>query len=168
MKVRQVGVGVAVLLGAACGGVVIVEGEGGSGGSGASSGTTGKTGPANVASSSDASSGTFATTSTGPVDPCVGLPCGETCYVCNDFECLEGFCDGEGACNPEVVACRTHPLCYVPDPGVPCAPAGEEAEPLLCACSGKGCTFFGVVVQGPFIENGSCCYLVTGDCVPNP
>jgi hypothetical protein len=149
-----------------CGANVVFDEDADTGGAASDGGASaGGNGPS---TSSDTTT-SFQTT-TGPSDPCLGLPCGETCFVCNDFECVEGFCDDDGVCDPVVVACRTHQLCYAPDPDARCAPAGKEAEFLLCddCGGGKGCSFFGLVVQGPFVQDGACCYEVTGDCVPNP
>jgi len=87
------------LLVSACGGKVIVDGQGdfGSGGAGGAGGatTTGKT-------SSSSSTGTG--TGAGPMG-CAGKACGASCTVCNNVECIQGICDSFGICAPTKPSC---------------------------------------------------------------
>jgi len=56
-----------------------------------------------------------------------------------------------------------------PDPNHICASL-RAAAGLLCGhcMGGKGCSFLGQVLAGPFVTPDGCCYDVTGDGVPNP
>ena len=148
----------------ACGGIVVFD-EGAAGGGGAPS-VSAQSGQSAQSGTSGPSVVTGTSVTSGPSDPCLNLPCGVECVVCNDVECLQGFCDEQGACGPELT-CKLETFCYVPDAAEPCVPVGE-AEWRVCPQGGKGRTVFGTLVEGPFLENGSCCYLGVGDCIPNP
>jgi hypothetical protein len=63
---------------------------------------------------------------------------------------------------------EVHTMCFMWDPSMPC-PTPEEAPGHLCTpCPGKGCSFIGEVLGRGVFQNGSCCYPVDGNCVPNP
>jgi len=161
---------------AGCGGTVVFEESAGDG-SGSSAAhatspstsvTTGGDGGADVASTANASSAaSTVTVGSGPSDPCGDLKCGDDCWVCNDVECLDGSCNAVGVCS-DVREC---PLteCYVLPPDETCA-VGDAAYLEVCRdCTGEvGCGFFGTILDGPFLEAGSCCYEVSEPCLPSP
>lgn len=152
-----------------CGGQVVFEVDG-SGGAGAASTSDGSAATSTNVGTSTASTlsttGSFSSTTTGPSDPCSGLPCGVACLVCNDFECLEGACDTNGQCSPEA-SCEPELFCYVPRDEA-CVPIDQARFYLCGGCEPKGCAFFGDVIEGPLIEDGECCYLAFGECIPAP
>lgn len=153
----------------ACGGQVVFEEEGGSGGSagGTTSSKATATGP--VTSTGATTTSSVMSSSSGPADPCLGLGCGDACVVCNDIECWQGFCDEGGVCFPDPPACAVETKCYQPGPGEPCAGQDEAGFALCSFCmGGKGCTFIGEILDGPWLAPDGCCYLVVGDCIPNP
>ncbi len=167
-KAGLLGLAVAAVAWLACGGQVVFEPGGGEGAGG--SGSSSATGSSKPAQSSTVASSTGAfSASTGPADPCVGAPCGAPCTVCNDFECLQGVCSAQGSCDPSA-ECDAHQACYVPEVGEACAGPLRAPYALCAGCGGgKGCSFFGQVVEGPFPgAAGECCYMVIGECVPNP
>lgn len=162
-----VGLGIASWV-AACGGQVVFEGEGGSGG-GAGVTTSSKATVTGPATSTKATTSTAVSSSSGLADPCLGLGCGDACVVCNDIECWQGFCDEGGVCAPDPPACAVETKCYQPGPGEPCAGQDEAGFALCSFCmGGKGCSFIGEILDGPWLAPDGCCYLVVGDCVPNP
>ncbi len=151
-----------------CGGIVRFSSSDGDGGGGATAGSGAD--PQSVATATSEQASTTSvevSSSTGIVDPCLGQACGADCAVCNDVECLPGLCDEQGSCALTPPPCAIEVLCYIPDE--PCAALEQAGFELCSSCGGlKGCTFIGTVLAGPFTENGSCCYEVAGECVPNP
>lgn len=153
-----------LLAGAACGGQVVFEDDGGTGGAGGTSSSS-----KSATGTTKATTSSLMSSSSGPADPCLELGCGDGCVVCNDMECLQGFCDEGGACVPNPPACAAETRCYQPGPGEGCASPADAGFALCSFCmGGKGCSFIGEILDGPWLAPDGCCYLVVGDCVPNP
>jgi len=132
---------VVLAVGPSCGGDVISEPDGksgGAGGAGAAGSTASGTGANGSSASSSSSSGV-------------------------------GGIDITSSAQSSSSGGEVHTMCFTwDDPSLPC-PTVEEAPGHLCTpCPGKGCSFIGQVLGRGVFQNGSCCYEVTGDCVPNP
>lgn len=154
-----------------CGGLVRFEptGEGGGQSTGPVSTTATQDQASSTGSSVSTASNTASSTGTGigPEDPCLDEECGTECVVCNDQECISGYCDENGSCGPTAPPCATQVLCYVPDE--PCVTIEQAPWEICNGCGGgKGCTFIGDVLDGPFVTPDGCCYSVIGECAPNP
>jgi hypothetical protein len=147
-------------------------GSGGQGvGGNAGAGTTVNQAVSNASTASDTSS-TDATdstdASTGSTMPmtCENQQCGASCVVCDDQECLDGFCDHDGMCAEASPPDCEHTLCYTPNSGDDCAEP-DQAKGVVCECA-DACALFGEIVSGPTEVNGECCYQVIGECTPIP